>query len=124
MVFGIKLHLQSVGILQMISVATSLIPFLEHDDANRALMGSNMQRQAVPLIQPEAALVRTGLESRVISDVQHSLHTSQSGYITSVSAEKLHFYTPQQIFINFSQREYQLFYLIKNLVLNLVRRLS
>ena len=56
MVFGIKLHLQSVGILQMISVATSLIPFLEHDDANRALMGSNMQRQAVPLIQPEAAL--------------------------------------------------------------------
>ena len=48
---------QSIGILQMISVATSLIPFLEHDDANRALMGSNMQRQAVPLLRPESALV-------------------------------------------------------------------
>ena len=56
MEFGIKLQHQSIGILQMISVATSLIPFLEHDDANRALMGSNMQRQAVPLLKPEAAL--------------------------------------------------------------------
>ena len=102
-----QIHLQSVGILQMISVATSLIPFLEHDDANRALMGSNMQRQAVPLIQPEAALVRTGLESRVISDVQHSLHTSQSGYITSVSAEKLHFYTPQQDKETFPKSSFQ-----------------
>ena len=47
----------------MISVATSLIPFLEHDDANRALMGSNMQRQAVPLIQPHFPIVGTGLET-------------------------------------------------------------
>ena len=86
---------QSVGILQMISVATSLIPFLEHDDANRALMGSNMQRQAVPLLQPEAAYVKTGLESRVISDVQHSIHAISSGYITSVSARGVKIYTPQ-----------------------------
>jgi DNA-directed RNA polymerase subunit beta len=54
--------------IQMISVATSLIPFLEHDDGNRALMGSNMQRQAVPTIRPIKPIVGTGLESRVISD--------------------------------------------------------
>ena len=86
---------QSIGILQMISVATSLIPFLEHDDANRALMGSNMQRQAVPLLQPEVAYVKTGLESRVISDVQHSLHAASSGYVTSVSTRGIKIYTPQ-----------------------------
>jgi len=86
---------QSIGILQMISVATSLIPFLEHDDANRALMGSNMQRQAVPLLQPEAAYVKTGLESRVISDVQHSLHAISSGYVTSVGTRGVKIYTPQ-----------------------------
>jgi len=86
---------QSIGILQMISVATSLIPFLEHDDANRALMGSNMQRQAVPLLQPESAYVKTGLESRVISDVQHSLHAISSGYITSISTRGVKIYTPQ-----------------------------
>ena len=85
---------QSIGILQMISVATSLIPFLEHDDANRALMGSNMQRQAVPLLKPEAAYVQTGLESRVISDVQHSLHAVSSGYVTSVSSRNIKVYLP------------------------------
>jgi DNA-directed RNA polymerase subunit beta len=94
---------QSVGILQMISVATSLIPFLEHDDANRALMGSNMQRQAVPLIQPEAAYVQTGLESRVISDVQHSLHSFSSGYITGVSARGVRFYKPESLISNSSK---------------------
>lgn len=88
---------QSIGILQMISVATSLIPFLEHDDANRALMGSNMQRQAVPLLKPEAAYVQTGLESRVISDVQHSLHSNSSGYITSVSSRTLKVYVPNLV---------------------------
>ena len=85
---------QSVGILQMISVATSLIPFLEHDDANRALMGSNMQRQAVPLIQPEPAYIQTGLESRVISDVQHSLHAETTGYVAAVSARGIRLYIP------------------------------
>ena len=54
--------------VQVISVATSLIPFLEHDDANRALMGSNMQRQAVPLLRPERPLVGTGLETQVARD--------------------------------------------------------
>ena len=87
---------QSTGILQMISIATSLIPFLEHDDANRALMGSNMQRQAVPLVKPEAALVQTGLESRVISDINHSIQAIESGYITSVTANEINIYKPTE----------------------------
>nr|WQA10908.1 RNA polymerase beta subunit [Streptosarcina sp. YL-2023a] len=63
--------------IQMISIATSLIPFLEHDDANRALMGSNMQRQAVPLINPERPIVGTGLEARVASDSGHLLQAKE-----------------------------------------------
>jgi len=86
---------QSINILQMISVATSLIPFLEHDDANRALMGSNMQRQAVPLVESEAPYVQTGLESRVISDTQHSLHASSSSYVTAISASNIRLYLPK-----------------------------
>ena len=91
---------KSVGTLQMISVATSLIPFLEHDDANRALMGSNMQRQAVPLIASETAYVQTGLESRVISDVQHSLNSSISGFITNVSGQAIEIFTPKADLVN------------------------
>jgi DNA-directed RNA polymerase subunit beta len=83
---------QSIGLLQMISVATSLIPFLEHDDANRALMGSNMQRQAVPLLRPESALVYTGLETRVICDVNHGIRASKTGYVTGVSSTKIQIY--------------------------------
>ena len=83
---------QSVGILQMISVATSLIPFLEHDDANRALMGSNMQRQAVPILNPESALVATDLETRVISDVNHGLRSPITGYITGISSTQMQLY--------------------------------
>lgn len=90
-----KITNQSVSLLQMISVATSLIPFLEHDDANRALMGSNMQRQAVPLLQPEPAYVQTGLEGRVISDVQHSFHTKSTGYVTNVTSKSIQIFTPK-----------------------------
>jgi DNA-directed RNA polymerase subunit beta len=74
---------------QMISIATSLIPFLEHDDANRALMGSNMQRQAVPLIRPERPIVGTGLESRAVSDSGHVIQSKFSGVVTYVSADKI-----------------------------------
>ena len=87
---------QSVGILQNISVATSLIPFLEHDDANRALMGSNMQRQAVPLLKPQPPIVGTGLETRVVSDVNHVIHASQSGYITTLTSTKIKTIMPQK----------------------------
>jgi DNA-directed RNA polymerase subunit beta len=81
-----------VSPLQMVSIATSLIPFLEHDDANRALMGSNMQRQAVPIMKPERPIVGTGLEARAVSDSGHALQSKTSGLITYVSASKLVIY--------------------------------
>lgn len=74
---------------QCFSVATNLIPFLEHDDANRALMGSNMQRQAVPLLRPEAPLVQTGLEGRAAKDSGALLLADEDGVITSVDAERI-----------------------------------
>lgn len=84
-------QVQYIGVspLQMISIAASLIPFLEHDDANRALMGSNMQRQAVPLIRPERPIVGTGLEARAVSDSGHTLIAKYSGLVTYVSAKKI-----------------------------------
>ena len=72
---------------QMVSVATALIPFLEHDDANRALMGANMQRQAVPLIRTDAPLVGTGIEYRAAVDAGDVLVAEKSGVVTEVSAE-------------------------------------
>ncbi|WP_203568644.1 DNA-directed RNA polymerase subunit beta [Aestuariimicrobium ganziense] len=72
---------------QMVSVATALIPFLEHDDASRALMGANMQRQAVPLIRNEAPLVGTGMEFRAATDVGDVTLASKAGVVTSVSAD-------------------------------------
>nr|YP_009629434.1 RNA polymerase beta subunit b a [Coelastrella saipanensis]AVV61544.1 RNA polymerase beta subunit b a [Coelastrella saipanensis] len=88
-----KLSLIGVSPLQMISVATSFIPFLEHDDANRALMGSNMQRQAVPLIRPERPYLGTGLEARVVSDSGHALVSKMSGYVILSSGSKISLYT-------------------------------
>jgi len=84
-----KVEYIGVSPIQMISIATSLIPFLEHDDANRALMGSNMQRQAVPLIRPERPIVGTGLEPRAVSDSGHVIQAKFSGVVTYVSAEKI-----------------------------------
>ncbi|MHB1802809.1 MAG: DNA-directed RNA polymerase subunit beta, partial [Actinomycetes bacterium] len=72
---------------QMVSVATAMIPFLEHDDANRALMGSNMQRQAVPLLRSEAPLVGTGMEYRAAVDAGDVVVASKAGVATEVSAE-------------------------------------
>ena len=92
-----EITLQSVGVLQLISIATSLIPFLEHDDANRALMGSNMQRQAVPLMTPESAIVQTGLEPRVVSDVLYGVQAPSSGYITTVHGNYIEVYTRQSL---------------------------
>ncbi len=84
-------EVQYIGVspLQMVSVATSLIPFLEHDDANRALMGSNMQRQAVPLLRLDRPIVGTGLEARAVSDSGHIVQTNFSGMVTYVSGEKI-----------------------------------
>lgn len=72
---------------QMVSVATAMIPFLEHDDANRALMGANMQRQAVPLVRSEAPLVGTGMELRAAIDAGDVIVASKAGVIEEVSAD-------------------------------------
>ncbi|HET7624242.1 MAG TPA: DNA-directed RNA polymerase subunit beta [Verrucomicrobiae bacterium] len=74
---------------QLVSVAASLIPFLEHDDANRALMGSNMQRQAVPLLVTEAPLVATGLEDRVARDSRAVIVAEEAGKVASVTGSQI-----------------------------------
>ena len=74
---------------QVVSVATALIPFLEHDDANRALMGSNMQRQAVPLLEPEAPIVGTGMEERAARDSGQVVVATRAGVVISVTAERI-----------------------------------
>ena len=76
-----------VSARQMVSVATALIPFLEHDDANRALMGANMQRQAVPLVRSESPLVGTGMEYRSAVDAGDVILAEQSGVVTDVCAD-------------------------------------
>ncbi len=74
---------------QIVSVAASLIPFLEHDDANRALMGSNMQRQAVPLLKPQAPIVGTGLEGRVALDSRSLILAEEDGVVDFVDATRI-----------------------------------
>jgi DNA-directed RNA polymerase subunit beta len=84
-----KISYMDVAPNQIVSVAASLIPFLEHDDANRALMGSNMQRQAVPLFRPEAPIVGTGLEKRVALDSRALVIAEEDGYVEFVDAKKI-----------------------------------
>ena len=78
-----------VSPMQLVSVSTSLIPFLENDDANRALMGSNMQRQAVPLLRPEPPLVGTGMEGRVARDSGQIVLSRTDGVVTNVTGDKI-----------------------------------
>ena len=82
-------HLMDVSPKQIVSVATALIPFLEHDDANRALMGANMQRQAVPLLRPDAPLVGTGVEYRTAKDSGGVVVAEESGEVVGVTAEQI-----------------------------------
>jgi DNA-directed RNA polymerase subunit beta len=75
---------------QIVGVSASLIPFLEHDDANRALMGSNMQRQAVPLLKPQAPIVGTGLEGKVAADSRNLINAEGHGTIEYVDSNEIH----------------------------------
>ena len=84
-----ELHYMDVSPKQLVSVAAALIPFLENDDANRALMGSNMQRQAVPLLQPEAPLVGTGMEHVVARDSGSVVVAKRPGVVEYVSADRV-----------------------------------
>ena len=86
---GVDVDFMDVSPRQMVSVATAMIPFLEHDDANRALMGSNMQRQAVPLLQSEAPLVGTGMEFRAAYDAGDVLVAEDSGVVSEVTASMI-----------------------------------
>ena len=79
----------AISTIQVVSVAASLIPFFEHDDANRALMGSNMQRQSVPLILPQKPIVGTGLENQIATDSGMTLNAQVSGIVNSVTANKI-----------------------------------
>lgn len=83
------LDLMDIAPNQITSIAASLIPFLEHDDANRALMGSNMQRQAVPLLRPEAPIVGTGLEGRVAKDSRTLINAEGDGIVEYVDANEI-----------------------------------
>lgn len=84
-----EVDLMDVSPKQIVSVATALIPFLEHDDANRALMGANMQRQAVPLLRAEAAYVGTGIEARAAGDAADVILADEDGVVTEVTGTNI-----------------------------------
>ena len=84
-----NIDLMDVSPMQIVSVSAALIPFLEHDDANRALMGSNMQRQAVPLLRPQAPLVGTGIETQVARDSGQVVLAEAEGVITSMTGRDI-----------------------------------
>ena len=85
-----EINLIDVGANQIASIAASCIPFLEHDDANRALMGSNMQRQAVPLLNPTAPIVGTGIEELVARDSRVLIHAEKDGLVSYVDSKEIH----------------------------------
>ena len=84
-----RVQYMDVAPAQIVSVAASLIPFLEHDDANRALMGSNMQRQAVPCLRAEKALVGTGIERTVAVDSGTAVQALRGGMVDYVDASRI-----------------------------------
>uniref|UniRef100_A0A832G666 DNA-directed RNA polymerase subunit beta n=1 Tax=Ignavibacterium album TaxID=591197 RepID=A0A832G666_9BACT len=84
-----EVHYMDVAPAQIVSAAAALIPFLEHDDANRALMGSNMQRQAVPLLKPEAPIVGTGMEKKIAYDSRALLIAEDDGVVASVDSNRI-----------------------------------
>lgn len=99
-----EVHYMDVAPNQIVSIAASLIPFLEHDDANRALMGSNMQRQAVPLMRPEAPIVGTGLEERLAIDSRALITAEGDGVVEYVDARRIvirYDLTDEQRLVNF-----------------------
>ena len=100
-----QVHYMDVAPNQIASIAASLIPFLEHDDANRALMGSNMMRQAVPVVRPEAPIVGTGLERAVVRDSRTQVVAARDGEIVYVDAREIHVKydrTEAEKFVSFS----------------------
>jgi DNA-directed RNA polymerase subunit beta len=101
-----EVQLISVSPIQIISSATALIPFLEHDDANRALMGANMQRQAVPLLYPTKAIIGTGLESQLATDAGIVVISYTNGYVNQVTSEYIIITNYQKKNIYYSLQKY------------------
>ena len=91
---------------QMVSVATAMIPFLEHDDANRALMGSNMMRQSVPLMRAEAPLIGTGMEFRAAVDAGDVVVATKAGVVTEVSADEVKVMADDSTYQNYSLHKF------------------
>ncbi|MGF1495212.1 MAG: DNA-directed RNA polymerase subunit beta [Elainellaceae cyanobacterium] len=102
-----ELDYVAVSPVQIISVATSLIPFLEHDDANRALMGSNMQRQAVPLLKPERPLVGTGLEAQAARDSGMVVVSRVAGEVAYVDANRVRIRSDRGELVEYELQKYQ-----------------
>ena len=101
-----KITYTDVAPNQIASISASLIPFLEHDDANRALMGSNMMRQAVPLLKPESPIVGTGMERAVASDSRVLINADRTGNVEFVDANKIiinHSLTPEEKLLSFDE---------------------
>ena len=110
-----KINYTDVAPNQIASISASLIPFLEHDDANRALMGSNMMRQAVPLLKPESPIVGTGLEKSVASDSRVLINANRGGTVEYVDADKIiinHNLTSEEKLLSFDEPK-QTYNLIK-----------
>jgi DNA-directed RNA polymerase subunit beta len=110
-----EIHYMDVAPNQIVSIAASMIPFLEHDDANRALMGSNMQRQAVPLVRAEAPIVGTGLEAKIAIDSRALILAEGTGVVEFVDAKKItvkYDISEEQQLIRFED-EYKTYSLIK-----------
>ncbi len=110
-----KVDLIDISPNQIASIAASLIPFLEHDDANRALMGSNMMRQAVPILNPEAPIVGTGLESRIAQDSRVLFNAEGNGEVLYVDGEKItvrYDRSPDEALVEFEQSD-KTYYLTK-----------
>ncbi len=108
-----EVQLMDVSPTQIASIAASLIPFLEHDDANRALMGSNMMRQAVPLLRCESPIVGTGLEGQIIKDSRTQITAERDGVVEYVDATKIQIrynYSEEELFVQFESpvKEYVL----------------
>lgn len=96
----------AISTVQVVSVAASLIPFFEHDDANRALMGSNMQRQSVPLLLPQKSIVGTGLENQIAIDSGMTLNAQISGIVDLVTSTKITIRTPEGRKSNYKLQKY------------------
>ncbi|MBU1131874.1 DNA-directed RNA polymerase subunit beta [Patescibacteria group bacterium] len=104
--FLYKADYMDVSPNQIVSIATSLIPFLEHDDATRALMGSNMQRQAIPCVKPQSPIVGTGIEEKAARDSGHCILAKADGEIVGVQGDKIELLTKKGELISYKLNKY------------------